>query len=179
MATARRLIGYQTIQWLEGITYYISMYFAEFNATTSRTFSVDLDTTPWLVNLNITKKSGGLFVAIQEDRTYTTIGSLGNFTFMPSVGSSDKPILNAIEVYQVFENPLPYEVDERSSVSSTSKYLIPAAAGGGGAALVFIGLIVYMFCIWRRKKKAIILLEGMDEQTITFTLLCSIYFIVS
>lgn len=98
---------------------------------------------------------------------------------MPSVGSSDKPILNAIEVYQVFENPLPYEVDGRSSVSSTSKYLIPAAAGGGGAALVFIGLIVYMFCIWRRKKKAIILLEGMDEQTITFTLLCSIYFIVS
>jgi len=73
MATARRLIGWQTVQqWLEGVPYYIAMYFAELdpNMATSRSFSVDLDTTPWLVGFNIANKSGGPFIAIQVRQSF-------------------------------------------------------------------------------------------------------------
>lgn len=155
MATARRLIGWQVVQqWLEGVPYYLCMYFAELdpNVTLRRSFSVDLDMTLWLLDFNIANTSGGPFIATQVEKVHTTVSASGNITFTPSVGSTDKPILNAIEIYQVFQNPLPFSPDGASSGSKPSKYLVPAvAAAGSGALLICVAL--FFFLIRRRRRR--------------------------
>lgn len=155
MKTARRLIGWQDVRpMLEGVQYYVAMYLAELDPSVnlSRAFSVDIDTVPWLVDFSIANQSGGPFIAIQVDKTFTTIAPYSNVTFTPSVGASDKPILNAIEIYQVFQNPLPFSPDGAASGSSSGKYLIPTVvAGAFGGVLLFV--IVFFVLLRRRHQK--------------------------
>lgn len=110
MSTAKRVNGqWNSVPWIPNMKYYIVMYFAELDPSmnaTSREFDIFLDSTPWLPGFSVVRDApGGAFAAVQIDKPYVTVSGAANFTFSPCVGATDDPLLNAYEVYQVFENP--------------------------------------------------------------------------
>lgn len=110
MSTAKRVNGqWNSVSWIPNMKYYIVMYFAELDPSmnaTSREFDIFLDSTPWIPGFSIVRDApGGAFATIQVDKPYVTVSGTANFTFSPCVSATDDPLLNAYEVYQVFENP--------------------------------------------------------------------------